>query len=112
MTHRFHPWCGREFVFVSVRHTWGEDRVFFFGEDGTQKSLPRSWTDAADPDPFVEMAMGRSPFRVEDLGALVDLVGQHLAAGLSKDCKANSATSVRRNSPHKKVQTRRKRQGA
>ena len=48
--------------------------------DGTQKSLPRgAWTDAADPDPFVEMALGRSPFRVEDLGALVDLMGRLLA---------------------------------
>jgi hypothetical protein len=35
-----HPWCGEEFVFVAVRHTWGEDRVFFFADDGTQKSLP------------------------------------------------------------------------
>ncbi len=103
MTHPFHPWCGREFVFVALRHTWGEDRVFFFGDDGTQKSLPRAWTDAADPDPFVEMAMGRSPFRVEDLGALVDLVGRHLADRKPRDCKANSAATVKGNSPDKKL---------
>jgi hypothetical protein len=110
VTHPFHPWCGREFVFVSVRHTWGEDRVFFFGEDGTQRSLPRAWTDAADPDPFVEMAAGRSPFRVEDLGALADLVGRHLILGSSRDCKPNSAACVRRTSPQEKskLQTRRR----
>jgi Family of unknown function (DUF5372) len=39
--HPVHAWCGREFVFVAVRDTWGEDRVFFFGDDGTQRSLPR-----------------------------------------------------------------------
>jgi len=58
---------------VAVRHTWGEDRVFFLDEEGTQCSLPRAWTDVADPDPFVVLAGGRSPLRVEDLLALVEL---------------------------------------
>lgn len=71
--HPFHPWVGREFVFVAVRQTWGQDRVFFFDEDGTQCSMPRAWTDAGDVDPFVALAAGRSPFRVEDLLALVEL---------------------------------------
>ena len=35
VTHPFHPWCGREFVFIAVRQTWGEDRAFFFDDDGT-----------------------------------------------------------------------------
>ena len=73
MTHPFHPWLWREFVLVAVRHTWGEDRVFFLDEEGTQCSLPRAWTDVADPDPFVVLAGGRSPLRVEDLLALVEL---------------------------------------
>jgi len=80
VTHPFHPWCGREFVFVALRQTWGEDRVFFFGDNGTQKSLPRAWTDAADLDPFVTLAGGRSPFRVEDLLLLAELVDRLAAA--------------------------------
>ena len=74
MTHPFHPWCGRAFVFVAARRTWGEDRVFFFGDDGTQKSLPRVWTDAADVDVFVALAEGRSPFRIVDLVVLTEVV--------------------------------------
>ena len=74
MTHPFHPWRGREFVFVVARRTWGEDRVFFLDEDGVQRSLPRAWTDAADVDPVVMLGAGRSPFRVEDLLALVELI--------------------------------------
>jgi hypothetical protein len=74
VTHQFHPWCGREFVFVVARRTWQEDRVFFLDEDGVQRSLPRAWTDAADVDPFVGLAAGRSPFRVEDLVALAGLI--------------------------------------
>ena len=74
MTHPFHPWAGREFDLIGVRQTWGEDRVFFFEADGVQRSLPRAWTDAADVDPFVVIAAGRSALRVADLLALVELV--------------------------------------
>ena len=74
MTHPFHPWAGREFDLIGVRQTWGEDRVFFFEGDGVQRSLPRAWTDAADVDPFVVIAAGRSALRVADLLALVELV--------------------------------------
>jgi len=74
VTHPFHPWCGREFVFIAVRHTWGEDRVFFFADDGTQKSLPRAWTDAADVDVFVALAGDRCPFRVADLLAVAEII--------------------------------------
>ena len=61
-------------MFVALRQTWGEDRAFFLDEDGTLKSLPTAWTDAAAPDVFVAMAAGRSPFRAEDLVALAELV--------------------------------------
>jgi len=74
VTHPFHPWVGREFVFVAARQTWGEDRVFFFDGDGVQRSLPRGWTDAADVDVFVAVAAGRSALRVVDLLELVGLL--------------------------------------
>lgn len=74
VTHPFHPWRGREFVFVAARRAWGEDRVLFFDGDGVQRSLPRAWTDAADVDPFVALAGRRSPFRIEDLLALACLI--------------------------------------
>ena len=64
-----------------MRQTWGEDRVFFLDEEGTQRSLPRGWTSAADPDPFVALAAGRSAVRVEDLLALVELVDGLRAEG-------------------------------
>jgi hypothetical protein len=76
VTHRFHPRFGQEFVFVAVRQTWGEDRVFFLEDDGTLCSLPVGWTDAAAPDVFVAVAAGRCPFRVEDLVALAGLIEQ------------------------------------
>ena len=74
MTHPFHPWCGREFVFLAVRQTWSEDRVFFLDGDGRQYSLPAGWTDAVEPDVFVSVAAGRCPFRLADLLALGQLI--------------------------------------
>jgi hypothetical protein len=82
VTHPFHPWHGREFVFVAVRQTWSQDRVFFLDRQGVQYSLPVGWTDAAGPDVFVAVSAGRCPFRVADLLALASLVeGQRRAAG-------------------------------
>jgi hypothetical protein len=70
---------------VGMRHTWGEDRVFFLDEQGTQRSLLRGWTDAADRDPFVALADGRSPLRVDALLALVELVDGVRAADADRD---------------------------
>jgi hypothetical protein len=61
-------------VFIAVRQTWGQDRVFFVDGDGVQFSMPRAWTDLGDEDPFVTVAAGRSAFRVEDLLAVVELI--------------------------------------
>ena len=74
MTHPFHKWFGREFAFVAVQQTWRQDRVFFFGDDGTMQSLPTAWTDVAEPDVFVTIAAGRCPFRVVDLLELAEVI--------------------------------------
>ena len=50
--------------------------MFFFDEEGVQRSLPRGWTDAGDVDLFVVIAAGRSALRVEDLVALTELIAE------------------------------------
>jgi len=74
ITHPFHPLAGREFDFAFVRQNWGEDRVYFFLEDGELKGLPAGWTNAGPVDAFVALSAGRSAFRIEDLLALADLL--------------------------------------
>jgi len=74
VTHPFHPLAGREFELLTRRHTWEQDRVFFFDEEGQMRSLPTGWTDVTGADPFVVVAAGRSAFRVEDLLALATLL--------------------------------------
>lgn len=59
---------------MSICRTWKVDRVLFFGDDGTLRSLPTAWTDAGEPDAFVTMAEGRSRLHVEDLLALAGMI--------------------------------------
>ena len=61
-------------MFLVVRQTWSQDRVFFLDSEGRQFSLPVGWTDAAEADPFVAMAAGRCPFRFADLVELRRLI--------------------------------------
>lgn len=42
--------------------------------DGRSRSLPVGWTSVAPVDPFVRVAAGRAPFRLEDLLALTALL--------------------------------------
>jgi hypothetical protein len=53
-----------------VRNLWGADRICYTGPDGRTRSVPIEWTDLGEVDPFVVLAQGRSPFRLEDLLAV------------------------------------------
>lgn len=48
--------------------------MFFVDQDGRQFSFPVGWTDAVEPDVFVSMAAGRSPFQFADLVELRRLI--------------------------------------
>jgi hypothetical protein len=50
------------------------DRVFFHDDRGQLRSLPIRWTSAGPADPFVILAAGRSPLRVDELRELAVLV--------------------------------------
>ena len=65
---------------MTVRHNWGEDRVYYRDAEGSLASIPASWTDVMPPDPVVILSAGRSPFRLDDLLELA-----RLAAALEKE---------------------------
>ena len=67
-------------MFIAVRQTWAEDRVFFLDVDGVQHSMPVGWTDTVDPPVFVVIAAGRCPFRLDDLLELADLLDRVTSA--------------------------------
>jgi Family of unknown function (DUF5372) len=49
--------------------------VTYLGPEQRTRSVPIAWTDLATVDPFVTVAAGRAPFRLEDLIMLRALVG-------------------------------------
>ena len=67
MIHPFHPLAGRDLQLVTCRQNWGEQRVYFYDDDGRLMSVPLLWTTLAAVDPLTELAGGRSAFRVDDL---------------------------------------------
>ena len=81
VTHPFHPLSGREFVFITLRTTWGRLRVQYYDDAGVVRSLPASWTDAGPADAFIAQAAGRSALHLDDLLALIELVAGLDAGG-------------------------------
>jgi hypothetical protein len=74
---------GREFELVEYRTAWGEDKVFFVGDDGSVKACPATWTDILPADPFAVISAGKSLFRVNDLLRLASLI-EHLDSGVKE----------------------------
>jgi hypothetical protein len=72
--HPFHPLLGREFEVWYFRHNWGDERVNYYDDSGSEASIPIGFTDLRPPDPFVVISGDRSLFRVGDLLELVKLV--------------------------------------
>ena len=85
VTHPFHPLSGRTFPLVTVRHNWGEDRVYYHDAQGLLVSIPAGWTDVIPLDPVVALSAGRSPFRLDDLLELTRLVAP-LEQEVPHDC--------------------------
>jgi hypothetical protein len=57
---------------VTRRLNWGEDRVMYFNQAGTLRSMLTSWTSVAESDRFAQVAAGRCWFRFDDLLALAE----------------------------------------
>ena len=83
VTHPFHPLFGREFTLVTYRRNWGEHRVYFHDDTGRLVSLPAAWTSVFPTDPYVAVSAGRSPFRVQDLLELSQLIARIRQGGAS-----------------------------
>lgn len=74
VTHPFHPLYGQEFEIIENKRIQARDRVFFIQKDGSKSSLPLTWCDLRPPDPYLDINGKHSPFRVEDLLKLSDLI--------------------------------------
>lgn len=102
MTHPFHPYSGRQGVYVAARYNRFGKRLLLRFADGVICPVPAQWTDLVAPDPEVVMGRGRSALRVVDLielAKLTTLLGARPSSAEGKTCKDNSAVSVKRITP-------------
>jgi hypothetical protein len=74
VTHPFHPLYKKKFVLVDQRHCWNYDWVFYYDDSGNLAHIPSSWTSLCRVDPFVKFAKGKSPFHIDGLLELVEMV--------------------------------------
>ncbi len=74
MIHPFHPLYKHEFILLDNRHNWGEERVFYYDENGELKSLPTQWTNVIAQDPFVKKSSGRAYFNINGLIELTEII--------------------------------------
>lgn len=96
--------AGGEFEFVKRRRNWQLDRVYFYDDRGELVALPAEWTDAVAPDPFVVVSAGRSPFHIEGLLELSELVarlragrsaaGPPASSGICRECRGDYAARL------------------
>ena len=81
ITHPFHPLYDKKIKIVSLKQTWGEDRVSYHQEDGRLTSIPACWTTVYEPHPFNLISQGRSAFRFRELLELVGLIEEFMSEG-------------------------------
>lgn len=74
ITHPFHPLSGREYILITHKLNWGEDRVSFKDENGDYHCIPANWTDINPPDPYERSENNKSFFRINDLIEIEKLV--------------------------------------
>jgi hypothetical protein len=74
LTHPFHPRSGESFSLIGYRRSWGRESVDGLDAECKPFSVPLSWTDAGDEDPFLTVSRGRAMGRVADLLRLAQLL--------------------------------------
>jgi hypothetical protein len=74
--HPFHPLSGQELERASGPPQESHRRVFFHTADGRLSSIPLTFTDLVEVDPFVDVSAGRAWLGIKDLLRLAELVGE------------------------------------
>jgi hypothetical protein len=59
---------------MDVRQNRYGERVWYHSDDGSIISVPKGWTNLAEPDPFLMRSGGKACFRPGDLVRLVEIV--------------------------------------
>ena len=53
ITHPFHPLAGQRFAILKVRKFAGQDVLSLYDKKRGSLTMPRAWTDQAEPSPYM-----------------------------------------------------------
>jgi hypothetical protein len=70
ITHPFHPLAGQRFAILKVRKIAGQDVLSLFDEKRGSLTMPRAWTDQAEPSPYAGLP---EPAPILDVRCLLKL---------------------------------------
>ncbi|MGH9162765.1 MAG: DUF5372 family protein [Vicinamibacteraceae bacterium] len=74
ITHPFHPLRGRRFAVLKVRRVSGVETLSLRSDFGGPSSVPREWTDRAEPSPYEGLPVGTLIFDFRCLLELAELL--------------------------------------
>ena len=74
ITHPYHPFSGKRFKILKIRKVSGIDTYIVKGTGQGTFSIPRDWTNHADPDPYDDLDIANPILSFHCLFLLVDLV--------------------------------------
>ena len=74
ITHPFHPLRGQRFAILKTRRVSGVDTLILRSGGRGPNSVPREWTDQAEPSPYAGLAAGALVFSFPCLVELSELL--------------------------------------
>jgi len=75
ISHPFHPQRGQRFAILKTRRVSGVDTLVLRSEGQGPNSVPREWTDQAEPSPYAGLAASELVFDFTRLLDLAELLG-------------------------------------
>jgi hypothetical protein len=87
ISHPFHPLRGRRFEVLKKRRIAGVDTLILRELERGTLSIPREWTDWADPSPYDSSTVSPHRFAADCLFELVALLGALPASSFSSPGK-------------------------
>jgi len=82
IVHPFHPLSGKRFPILKSRRVRGVECLVLKGSESGTFSVPREWTDRAEPDRYLDAALSARILRLEKLLSVVECL--HLAGGANR----------------------------
>jgi hypothetical protein len=74
ITHPFHPETGQRIEVTLIRRYRSGQTLVLYKQAERLVGIPMEWTNMSHPDPYSVVSGGRSPWRIDDLLRLAEII--------------------------------------